>query len=883
MYEILGSGFLAFVVYWNTLSAGFAYDDSRAIQKNPDLLPTTPWTNIWKDDFWGTPLSHTGSHKSYRPLCTVSFRLNYVLGELDPFSYHLVNVLLHCLVTTLVTYTYKRLLKRSSTAGLAGVLFACHPIHTEAVAGVVGRADVGAALFFILSFLFYTKYCELRDGSKPLLSNIFWMLLSILAAGMSMLTKEQGLTVLAVNLTFDLFIHHKIPLSKFGDVFLKKKYFHLRQGILSQVIAGVVFLSLRLYITGSSPPSFSPSDNPAADSDDLMTRTLTFLFLPVMNFWLLVCPYTLSFDWSMGAVPLVETIFDWRNFCSLTFYGFLVVVAAWILNILSKIKGEERVSDVTSDVMKHINGKCSSGELNGNSVGNGFHSKYYVNGKSTAKGPTYRGHKLNNGLSKSKQTNHHQSAINCSTRRGDSTSSSPTHVNIIGAVEKRTFNIIIAGLSFLIFPFLPATNLFLYVGFVIAERILYIPSIGFCLLLAFGIERLMETTKGHKVKKFLASFLVLLLISAYSTRTVLRNQDWLSEETLYRSGIAINPPKAWGNLANILKMEGKIAEAEVAYRNALKHRSNMADVHYNLGILLQESQRFEEAIESYQKAIHFRPRLSMAHLNLGIVLSEVGRVKEAELTYRHATTLTDDGLKDPRNQMRGIISSMFNLGRLLQDQGRYQEALGVYQTALERRPDFYAPQSLYNMLGETYFHLHQLKEAEFWYKKSLEAKPDHVPAHLTYANLLSKTNRGLQAENLLKEALVLDPSNANVYRHYGQLLNERGRHKDAASYYQKAFDLKPDDFEIAFNLANALRQAGDSEAAEFYYWKASELKPDEAHTHMNLGAILHMNNKLEEAEKSYLRALEIEPEHETTSQNLRKLRTLMKKRERDAR
>lgn len=65
----------------------------------------------------------------------------------------------------------------------------------------------------------------------------------------------------------------------------------------------------------------------------------------------------------------------------------------------------------------------------------------------------------------------------------------------------------------------------------------------------------------------------------------------------------------------------------------------------------------------------------MAHLNLGIVLSEVGRVKEAELTYRHATTLTDDGLKDPRNQMRGIISSMFNLGRLLQDQGRYQVKL----------------------------------------------------------------------------------------------------------------------------------------------------------------------------------------------------------------
>ena len=53
------------------------------------------------------------------------------------------------------------------------------------------------------------------------------------------------------------------------------------------------------------------------------------------------------------------------------------------------------------------------------------------------------------------------------------------------------------------------------------------------------------------------------------------------------AGISVNPAKAWGNLANILNNKGDTEGAEAAYRSALSHRGNMADVHYNLGILLQ--------------------------------------------------------------------------------------------------------------------------------------------------------------------------------------------------------------------------------------------------------------------------------------------------------
>ncbi|XP_026683353.1 transmembrane and TPR repeat-containing protein 4 [Diaphorina citri] len=86
-------------------------------------------------------------------------------------------------------------------------------------------------------------------------------------------------------------------------------------------------------------------------------------------------------------------------------------------------------------------------------------------------------------------------------------------------------------------PFIPATNLFFYVGFVVAERILYIPSIGFCYLISYGMFLLESRLFYQNVK--LSKSIMTFLIIIYSFRTLQRNNDWNSDETLYRSGIAI--------------------------------------------------------------------------------------------------------------------------------------------------------------------------------------------------------------------------------------------------------------------------------------------------------------------------------------------------------
>eukprot|EP00066_Takifugu_rubripes_P016057 XP_011605323.1 PREDICTED: transmembrane and TPR repeat-containing protein 2-like [Takifugu rubripes] len=202
---------VALVLYVNTLGADFCYDDSRAIKTNQDLLPETPWINIFYDDFWGTLLTHSGSHKSYRPLCTLSFRLNHFMGGLEPWGYHFVNVAFHGAVTGLFTSLARLLLGGGLWSLLAGLLFASHPIHTEAVAGVVGRADEGAALFFLLSLLCYIRHCSLRGRTAPGWP-MAWFLGSLACAAGSMLWKELGVTVLAVSALYDAFVCHKLKI-----------------------------------------------------------------------------------------------------------------------------------------------------------------------------------------------------------------------------------------------------------------------------------------------------------------------------------------------------------------------------------------------------------------------------------------------------------------------------------------------------------------------------------------------------------------------------------------------------------------------------------------------------------------------------------------------
>ena len=147
---------LCTVVYWNALGCDFVFDDITAIVENKDLRPHVPLRNLLANDFWGTPMSKEQSHKSYRPLTVLTFRWNYWLGETDPLGYHLVNVLLHGLVTALFFKVCCELLSSNGSGGgcsslsrsrsqkrvvVASLLFALHPVSNGVAWCIAGSSS----------------------------------------------------------------------------------------------------------------------------------------------------------------------------------------------------------------------------------------------------------------------------------------------------------------------------------------------------------------------------------------------------------------------------------------------------------------------------------------------------------------------------------------------------------------------------------------------------------------------------------------------------------------------------------------------------------------------------------------------------------------------
>uniref|UniRef100_A0A1I7YTP2 dolichyl-phosphate-mannose--protein mannosyltransferase n=1 Tax=Steinernema glaseri TaxID=37863 RepID=A0A1I7YTP2_9BILA len=746
--ELLLVFVVAFGTFLNSLGGGFVFDDNQAIVHNADVVGGSPLSAVFQNDFWGSPMSHPGSHRSYRPLTILSFRLNHFFGQLNPVGYHLANVLLHAVVSCLVLKLATRFCDTRGSRLFCALLFAVHPIHCESVANLVGRADLFAAFFSLLAFLLH----------EHLQKELPTVLLSLIGLGF----KETAIAALPLVAARALSASERRKCAR--------------------LIAWTGTLALlRLWLNGFKSPEFSVADNPIAHHPSPL----------------------LCFDWSMDAIPPITSLLDHRLWTTIALYSAATVS-------LYKLVSPSRAPPSPPS-------------------------------RKRKRSPSPR-YDLNANL------------IPSSGRSSPAPQEEPVDYRISLAV------------SFLVLPFLPASNLFAYVGFVVAERVLYLPSVGFCLIVGMLYER------SGPYKK--AAFVVLLLLAA---RSLDRNRDWNDEERLYRSAVEINPAKAYSNLGNILSQKKRPSEAMEAYAKALEHRPGMADTHYNLGVLHMEQKNLAGAIGSYQRAIQLRPSFASAYLNLGICLWNAERVQEAETVFRECGRVDGSKLKNLRVVESAKTGCRYNLGRLLVGRGRVEEAVEAFQEAVRQMPEWYEGHaSLLNMLGEALLKKGRAEEAEKWYKKAMEASGTHVPAYLTLANLRMQQKNYEEAETLLHQALALNPRNPETLLHLGRLLSLQDHWEAARDSFESVLNLHPNHPDALFGAANAYRQLGRPKKSEELYKALVVARPD-ATSLSNYGAILHLNEKYDEAEKVYRRALELKPEDEVTATNLKKLRRAMRK------
>ncbi|OUC40552.1 tetratricopeptide repeat protein [Trichinella nativa] len=831
----------AMLIRWNTLFADFVYDDTRAIKTNMDLRPETPWKQILVDDFWGTPLSHSGSHKSYRPLTVASFRVNFALGGLNPFGYHLFNVLIHGMVTSAVFVVVQSTVGQLEISSMTSVLFSVAPIHTESVAGVVGRADLLATLFCLLALMAYLKTVELRrlnNGSQ--FGCWFASLGTICLSSMATLAKEHGLSVLGVCILYELLIVQRVqfglwirPKVQRPRSRHKKSKNELDAVCLWMLIVGAAFvLFFRLWVMNFQSPAFSSFDNPASHCSNRMIRILTFLFLPIFNLKLALCPTVLSFDWSMNSIPLVESITDSRIFVAclgylalagLGFQLYRFIIGREELTPVGKLYTPLPCSPYTPRTKRFI-------DMYKNNNSNGSDDALVdccLNGHALAK--------ENNHISVARWNSGSREKSNCCTTTitrlyaNDCQQTVPKFrakfkgqpLKLESTVSKDpSSEMAFLALLWMVVTFIPASNLFFYVGFVVAERVLYLPSVGFCCLIAVGACKLLKIARRENRAIFCSVHLLLCIsLVSLAVRSWLRNMDWMDEKSLYLSGVSVCPAKALANLANVYAREGTLEKAEQLYKIALDQKSDTSDTWYNYGLFLQNAGRLSEALNAYRNSIQRRPWFALAYLNFGIVLGEMGRTEEAKQS---------NSMRDLMSHEHAQISCLYNLGRLLADENKHDEAIQIYHEALNRINVHYAPHALYNMLAREKFEL----------------------------------------------ATRLQIQSVQALEHLGHFYLDTGNLELAIETFVKALKLEPQNFGLVFALATAQRKNDNTTEAERLYKQAVEIEPMSSSAHSNYGAILHMNGKYKNAKEEYLLALQLKPDDMIVLENLKKLESI---------
>ena len=303
---------LSILPYCNTLRAGFTLDDWPNVRENPAVTSGIDLTEIF-----ATPVPLLAY--LYRPLTILTFALNEAVAPGNAAGFHLANVLLHAAVTLLV-YVLALQLFSGRVALIAAALFAVHPLHTEAVSSIVGRAEVLAALFGLLTLL----ATGAADTARSLWEKRWWYGCSLLCFSLAVLSKESAVTVLPLVLLYRV--------TRRADPVIGGMWAEMRSLYwVPYALCFAVFLFFRFLVIGTfagvPDQRMSPLDNVLGFVPwDVRVRSALGILWDY--FGLLNVPLVLSADYSYNQVPLL------KSWLSPRCLGGLLVCAAGLLGTL---------------------------------------------------------------------------------------------------------------------------------------------------------------------------------------------------------------------------------------------------------------------------------------------------------------------------------------------------------------------------------------------------------------------------------------------------------------------------------------------------------------------------------------------------------------------
>ncbi len=296
----------AFIAYSNSFDSAFHFDDYSSITAQAYIksLHNIPYFFYYE----GSPLVS-------RPVTMATFSLNYAIGGLEPLSYHYVNFFIH-LANSLLAYallllTLKgRIDEHVNVSFLAALMFAVHPVGTQAVTYIVQRAEILSAFFYLLSLVLFVKASLKKVEAKVKIksfstSTLTFYSLSILSAVLAMGSKEISVTLPFMILLYDFFFISD------GSVKRLSRSWPIHILLFLSLIPLVYFIGaaqLKTFITTDSVAS--PPTSSIYAGTEAITR-YEYLLTQFRVIWvyviLLIFPVNQNLDYSF---PVSKTILE---------------------------------------------------------------------------------------------------------------------------------------------------------------------------------------------------------------------------------------------------------------------------------------------------------------------------------------------------------------------------------------------------------------------------------------------------------------------------------------------------------------------------------------------------------------------------------------------
>ncbi len=593
-----GIALAALALYARTVGFGWVYDDQMEVVRNipirslanlPQILSTTVWAGSGMETYL------------YRPLVLISYALNYLVSGLAPWSFHLVNISLHAAISVLVFRIGRVWGLSLSAAGIAGLIFAVHPIHVEVIAAVFGRKDLLVG-FFTLSFLLLHRTASTRGG---------WRLaLPVLSFAAAVLSKEVGVVGLGLVAAQDWFLtEDRRQLLKEGR----------RAGLYVAYAAILLgYVLVRNAVTGGvGVPDTYYMDNPLVAVGPLV-RIATGVMVVGKGLGLQLFPFGLSPDYSFDSIPIVESPLDWRFLATLLALG----LGGW-------------------------------------------------------------------GLWRARQ----------GFRKGN-----------------RAAQVLFLVVAWYGLTILPTANILVTIGSIFGERLLYLPSVAFCLAVGWGLSLVISSQKIRvpaedqdplAVVRWPALLATLAWGAVLTFQAVSYSRAWDNDITLFRHAVRAvpNSTKANHKLGEELLRVGEIGPAlpylrraieiapdnEFAARTLEVARQEVArrylpgnglpaplpvpdddpEILFLLGKLSQERGDRDRAGAYWQLATQADSTHALSRANLGILRARQGDTATALVDLQAAVGLAPD-----------LWTAWFELGRIHLAQGRTEAAYEALENVL---------------------------------------------------------------------------------------------------------------------------------------------------------------------------------------------------------